>query len=127
MSQKVTTVDDLVVKLRNARCEMRDKRLMARVSYGAWEVDSDSDSDSDDERRPLPISTMKNKTKKPEHDRNDVFSALAYCNSNLCIGINSLTTEHMSENNISNILFDLANMPLAMVLDRLKKEGAQIE
>jgi hypothetical protein len=33
----------------------------------------------------------------------------------------------MSENNISNILFDLANMPLAMVLDRLKKEGAQIE
>lgn len=128
------SMDDLVVKLRNARCEMSERRLMKRVAMGGiWGSDSDSDSDTERDpemrRRRIKQSTrsMQRNQQNVEKDRNSVFGTLAYFNSNLCIGIQNLTPQHLLENNVSNILYDLANMPLPMVLDRLKKEGATVD
>lgn len=77
-------------------------------------------------RRQMKKSTAQN-NQDIEKDRNSVFGTLAYFNSNLCIGIQNLTPTQLSENNVSNILFDLANMPLPMVLERLQKEGATVD
>lgn len=127
------TLDDLVGKLRNVRCEMTERRLFKSVTMnGIWGSDSDSDSDDPELRRrrmkkSSKIAKSAQKNDNIEKDRNTVFGTLAYFNSNLCIGIQNLTPTHLLENNVSNILFDLANMPLPMVLDRLKMEGAKVE
>lgn len=114
-----TNAEMLVERLRNVRRELSEKRLFKKVSMqsiqGAWIDEDDS------------FITIK-RSDDIEKDRNSVYGTLVYCNSNLCLGISNLSPQHLSsENNISNILFDLANMPLSMVLDRLKKEGAILE
>lgn len=120
MAPMKTTInqDDLVYKLREARTEMQERKLFKRVcTKDIWGSDSDSDSD-DDFNQPQ---------KRSMTNRNTIQENVWYFNKNLLLGIQSLTDKQMTENNMANILYDLANFPLDMVMDRLTKEGAIIE
>lgn len=62
----------------------------------------------------------------PLPPRNDVASALEYINKRFFIGIEMLGLDHLKEDARSCILYDLANLPLDMVVQRMKAEGAQV-
>lgn len=59
--------------------------------------------------------------------RRDVASALSYINKRFALGIEYLGFDHLSEDARACILYDLANLPLEMVIERLRSEGAYIE
>lgn len=119
MAPAKITQDDLVYKLREARTEMKERRLFKRVcAKDIW--GSDSDSDEDDFNQPQP-------EKRSMTNRNTVQENLWYFNKNLCLGINSLSFKQETENNVANILYDLAHFPLDLVLDRLSREGANVD
>lgn len=102
MAAASLTIDDLSNKLRQVR-------------YKRW-LDKEVPFEH---RKKMP------KTRYPKRD--DVASSLEYVNRRFCIGIDYLGFDHLNEDARACILYDLANVPLDMVVSRLRTEGATIE
>jgi len=98
---KSITVDDL-------------SKGLQRVAYKGWL----------DRTYNATVTTYKKKLNSKLPPRNNVASALEYVNKRWCLGIEYLGFEHLSEDARACILYDLANIPLAMVISRLQSEGA---
>lgn len=94
------TIDELSYRLKRVGKKVREDKNARKVS------------------KPMPCSMP---------NRNDIASALEYINKRFCIGIAWLGDGHLKEDARSCILHDLANLPLEMVLGRLKTEGAYID
>ena len=110
MSQ-VITVTDLSARLSAASQARKDMRMQMQMSQS-----------------PTTIGRFTVKTViEPKFGLGNPAKAVRYYNKNLALGIQYFGMDHFTEDASACILYDLANMPLEMVLTRLESEGAILE
>lgn len=106
--------DDLVKILHRVRKERSEQRLFKRVLM---------DFDDDDDNHYTRLFQKRKTT------YNHVNERLVYINKYMLMGgIETLPLDYLGdEDSLCGVLYDLANFPLPLVLDRLQSEGAIVD
>lgn len=115
----MSTVDDLVERLRTARRERAEQRMLKSVrAHGRWE---------DDDGDIIIISAPSSPKQWPICDMNTPRHAFNYVNKYFLLGaVMRIPFGKTSENDMCELLYDLSTFPLPMVIERMKKEGFDI-